>query len=487
MNPTIDMQVSPYDRAPKTATLAVPAGPLLQLGYKPRERWVPSRFNARTVGDDGRLILWNTLSGAVCIFEPHDRERVIERLSHKGIAAPLDQPSEYLAKRGYLVRASVDELVQFRYWYGQQQWRTDALELILLASEDCNFRCVYCYEKFKNGTMEPSVRQGVQALTLKRAPHLNALVVSWFGGEPLYGWEAVEELSPFFKDVAQRHGIMHHQAMTTNAYLLTEERATKLLDWGCDRFQITIDGLPEEHDCKRVGRDGSPTYHVILDNLRSLKARGKASFDVSIRVNFDQENFPRLGAFMEAISEDFGGDRRFQMRFRAIGKWGGANDANLATCGIGEQRTVLKELSAKAAELGLGQERGITGSASLGQGVCYAARPYSFIVGATGKLMKCTIALDEMEENIVGQLDPDGGLNLKHEHMTKWVGAHYETDPLCPHCYLLPNCQGATCPLTRITHNQRTCSSTKSELKSEMRYTLAQAVKARGERVLAGA
>jgi uncharacterized protein len=160
MNPTIDMQVSPYDRAPKTATPAVPAGPLLQLGYKPRERWVPSRFNARTVGDDGRLILWNTLSGAVCIFEPHDRERVVERLSHKGVAAPLDQPSEYLAKRGYLVRASVDELVQFRYWYGQQQWRTDALELILLASEDCNFRCVYCYEKFKNGLNE-RWREGV--------------------------------------------------------------------------------------------------------------------------------------------------------------------------------------------------------------------------------------------------------------------------------------------------------------------------------------
>jgi uncharacterized protein len=484
MKPTIDMQVSPYDRTPAPAPSPPP---LVQLGYKPRERWIASRFNARTVGEDGRLILWNTLSGAVCVFEARDRERVLARLSRKGVTEPLDKAAEYLSRKGYLVRESLDEMAQFRYWYGQQHWRSNILQLILLASEDCNFRCVYCYEKFKHGTMSPEVRQGVRALTLRRAPQLRELSISWFGGEPLYGWEAVEELAPFFKDVAERHGLGYGQHMTTNAYLLTEERATRLLEWGCANFQITIDGLPEEHDCKRVGRDGSPTYHVILDNLRSLRDRRNAEFQVDLRVNFDRDNFPRLGAFLEALSEDFAGDPRFRMRFRAVGKWGGARDADLATCGTLEQRVVVKELRKKAEEVGLAQERGILDASSFGRQVCYAARPYSFIVGATGKLMKCTVALDELPENVVGQLHPDGRLELNHEHMNKWVGPHFETDSLCPKCHLLPGCQGAACPLTRITHHRRTCAGFKGTLKEHMRYTLADGIPPQaGEPALAG-
>src|SRR3712207_7092344 len=34
----------------------------------------------------------------------------------------------------------------------------------LLASEDCNFRCTYCYEDFARGTMQPEVREGIKAM-----------------------------------------------------------------------------------------------------------------------------------------------------------------------------------------------------------------------------------------------------------------------------------------------------------------------------------
>lgn len=469
MKPTLDMTASPYDRKP-----SVPIDPtLVQLHYKPKQRWVPSRFNARAVAGDGRLILWNTYSGAVSVFLPKDRDQVIAHLDHRGFCAPLSKTGQYLEKRGYLVPADADELDRFRYRYSRQQWRTDTLQLILLASEDCNFRCVYCYEKFQRGTMAPEVRQGIRALVLARAPKLRELNVSWFGGEPLYGWEAIEELQPFLNDVSEQHGIRYAQHMTTNAYLLTEEKATKLLDWGCRDYQITIDGLPEEHNCKRVGRDGSPTHGVILDNLRSLRDR-KDTFTVGLRVNFDQENFPRLGAFLEALSEDFAGDPRFELRFRAVGKWGGENDADLATCGVTEQRQIVRQLHAKADEVNLHQERGVGKISHLGAQVCYAARPYNFIVGASGKLMKCTIALDDLDANVVGQLHPDGTMEIHHEHMIKWVKPYFETDALCQKCYVLPGCQGAMCPLSRITHGERTCCSTKGQLKEDLRLTLAE-------------
>lgn len=470
MNPTVDMLISPYDRANSRTDL--PA--LVQLTHRRPQQWLPSRYNARMVAEDGRLMLWNTLNGTISVFKPEDREAVVAHLAPTGLQGPLDRYGKYLSRRGFLVESGVSEMDLFRLRYSREQWRTDTLQLILLASEDCNFRCTYCYEKFKAGTMAPQVRQGIMSMAMQRAPYLRELGVGWFGGEPLYGWEAVEELSPFFKDIADRHGISHSQNMTTNGYLLTEERATKLLSWGCRKYQITIDGLAEEHDCKRVGRDGSPTHAVILDNLRSMKARHDV-FLVVIRVNFDQANVPRLGAFIEALSEDFGGDDRFQLRFRAVGKWGGDNDSNLSTCGVEEGEAVIQDLRARADAANMRKEAGgIRPMVSLGSQVCYAARPYNYIVGATGKLMKCTVVLDELEENVVGQLHPDGRMEVRDDRLLKWVAPHFESDSMCQKCYVLPVCQGSMCPLPRVTRNTRQCCHVKSHLKQEMRVTLAE-------------
>ncbi|HEX9937308.1 MAG TPA: SPASM domain-containing protein, partial [Longimicrobium sp.] len=253
----------------------------------------------------------------------------------------------------------------------------------------------------------------------------------------------------------------------------TDERQELLLKWGVRQYQITIDGLAEDHDCKRVGRDGSPTHAVILENLRALKRKDE-NYIVHLRVNFDQENVMGLGTFLEQLSEDFGGDSRFKLRFRAVGKWGGPNDEQLATCGMAEQRQVLRTLRDKAEAMDLRQEGGVLDLARPGSSVCYAARPYSFIIGASGQLMKCTVALYDMPENVVGQIHPDGSLELHDDHMAKWVQPYFESDTKCQKCYLLPTCQGSLCPLTRIKSNVRTCCGTKAELKHEMRFTLVQ-------------
>jgi uncharacterized protein len=211
-----------------------------------------------------------------------------------------------------------------------------------------------------------------------------------------------------------------------------------------------------------------------MDNLRSLSRR-TAQFQVAIRVNFDRENVPRLAPFIEALSEDFGGDPRFLLRFHPVGRWGGENDERLAVCGTGEGRTALDGLRRQAVGMDLRVEGGIRDVAPMGAQVCYAARPYNFVVGATGKLMKCTVALDDLEENVVGRLHPDGRMELKDARMAQWVNAHFETDAQCRSCYLLPGCQGAACPLTRVESGSRTCSGVRSELKREMRFTLEQA------------
>jgi len=350
------------------------------------ETWVPSRYNVRATADDGRLVLWNTLSGKISVFRPEDREIVLKLLQKKGFEAPKEKVVEYLAERGYLIRAGVNEFRYFQQLFGKQHYRTDTLELILLASEDCNFRCTYCYEDFARGTMIPKVREGIKNLVRNRIDKLNRLQISWFGGEPLYGWEAIEDLAPFFDEITREHEVPFGSSMTTNGYLLSPEVAAKLLAWRVRNFQVTLDGLPEHHNHSRVARDGSPTFDRIFENLKAL-ASGDEDFKVLLRVNFDQENSGGLSRLVDILAKEFGGDSRFNLMLKAVGRWGGPNDAQLDICGGDEEATITRDIMAQARRQGL-HFGSLRDTAGMGQQVCYAARPYNLVVGATGKLMK---------------------------------------------------------------------------------------------------
>jgi uncharacterized protein len=434
------------------------------------QNWVPSRYNVRAIAEDGRLVLWNTLSGKLTAFKAEDREIVIGLLEKKGFEASKEKVVKYLADRGYLVRKGTNEYRQFQQMFGNQHYRSDALELILMPSEDCNFRCTYCYEDFARGTMVQEVREGIKNLVRRRIKKLNRLNISWFGGEPLYGWEAVKDLAPFFIEIADQHEVPFGSNMTTNGYLLTPEVADQLFAWRIRNFQITLDGLPEHHNHSRPGRDGSPTFERILDNLKSLAHRDE-EFQVRLRINFDQVNAGSLPKFMELLAEEFRDDPRYTIALHAIGKWGGPNDANLDVCGAEDSSRIRHDLMAEAKRQGLSLTS-LRDTLQVGSQVCYAARPYNFLIGATGKVMKCTIVLDKDDYNVVGRITPAGDLELDDDRMALWTEPAFEQDSQCRRCVMLPTCQGLHCPLVRIEEQTQPCISTRSHPRDELLATL---------------
>ncbi len=452
------LRTSPHDLLnPPAVTAAAPSRP---------QRWIPSRYNIRATADDGRLVLWNSLSGKITLFDAVDRERVLELLRRPGFEAPEEEAVAYLAKRGHLVRQGVDEFRQFQQLFGQEHYRSDVLELILMPSEDCNFRCTYCYEDFARGTMAPEVREAVKSLVRKRIKKLNRLTIGWFGGEPLYGWDAVEDLAPFFVEAAEEHEVPYFSHMTTNGYLLTPDVADKLFGWHIRHFQITLDGLPEHHNTTRVGRDGSPTFERIFDNLRALAARDD-DFHVVLRVNFDAVNSRGLSRFVELLSQSFKDDPRYSLFLHAVSKLGGPNDAELDVCGGNDADRIQREVQEQARRQGI-YFGSLRDAARVGSKVCYAARPYNLLIGATGKVMKCTVVLDKQDHNVVGRLRPDGELEIDADRMALWTEPAYEQDGQCRKCVVLPTCQGISCPLVRIESGAQPCISTRRNPKGEL-------------------
>ncbi|HEY6392588.1 MAG TPA: radical SAM protein, partial [Bryobacteraceae bacterium] len=354
--------------------------------------FVPSRFNARTTAPDGTLVLYNSFTGAFTGFPGRLTEQVERLLSQTGFRSPVKGITKYLYERGYVVHDGTDELDRVRLLYGNQHHRSDQLELILLTSEECNFRCVYCYETFPRGTMEPWVRSSVIQMVERRAKRLNTFSASYFGGEPLLGLEAIEELAPAFKRICEEHDIGKSSAITTNAYLLNPDLFNRLVEWDIRMFQITIDGAPSDHDQHRILKGGGDTFHTIFENVLATQA-SKEDFRVVLRVNFDHENLPRMEEFLGML-EPLKNDPRYILRFYPVGTWGGPNDDDLEICGLQGERE-RQRLDVRATELGLTAESRMPYLESRsGMGVCYAARPFNLLIGADGKIMKCTVALD---------------------------------------------------------------------------------------------
>lgn len=460
------LQRSPYDVAPEASCATPAAAPPAAAAA----RWVPSRYTVRATATDGTLILWNTFSGKISVFKPALAPSVEAILKQKdGVEGGHGGTVRFLAERGFLIKEGTDEYRRFQFAFGRQHHAADRLQLILLASEDCNFRCKYCYEDFARGTMQPAVREGIKKYVARRvAAGVRQLSVDWFGGEPLYGWEAIEDLAPFFRELADAHSLTYISKMATNAYLLTPDLCDRLLAWGVRGFQVTIDGPAETHDCSRPTRDGQPTFATIFANLQAMRQR-RDNFGVNLRVNYDRDNSGQLVKFLELAAQEFKGDDRFRLCFRAVGLWGGPGDSQLNICSPDEGLEMQLRLWEEARKRGLYISDSIHHAKGLGSQVCYAARPYSFIIGATGKVMKCTIDLDRKDRNVVGSLDAEGVMVLDDDKMARWTEPIFESDGKCKKCVILPVCQGLACPVERWDAQKTPCPAVRTTFKRELR------------------
>ncbi|MBL0385837.1 radical SAM protein [Tumebacillus sp. ITR2] len=427
-------------------------------------RYKASRFNMLATEDDGSLYLSNTMTGSF-IAVPAETVPEVKSLLRLGYEGEAEGLVQQLVDRGFMVKEEVNELFRARMLHEIVGRRSDTLQLIFLTSEQCNFRCVYCYEKFEKGNMQPEVREAVKKYVQKQARFLNSLNIHWFGGEPLLALDTIEDLSQEFLRICGEQGIRYHSAMTTNGYLLTPDVATRVLDLGVKTFQITLDSDAEQHDKHRHLAGGQPTFQKIWNNLLELKKLDR-QFLCRIRVNFDQANLPNIPNFIETLSEHFGKDPRFSVNFFPIGQWGGPNDDELPV--LSEKQAFTQALSLCETAMDKDLNNALENRLKPGGYVCYAARSNSFVIGSDGILYKCTVALYN-EKNIVGKLQPDGTMKLNKDNLALWIMNDESEDTGCKTCFFRPACQGASCPLVRIESGKAPCPPEKKNIQKVIR------------------
>ncbi len=202
--------------------------------------------------------------------------------------------------------------------------------------------------------------------------------------------------------------------MTTNGYLLDQKKLKALTDLNVRSFQISLDGDKDVHDSMRIRADGKGTFDTIWNNLL-MAHMTDLDFSIMIRLHVNKKNKDSMRSVIKKIRDEIDGDKRFPLFIRLLSRQGSSNDLNLPIC---DDLKDMNELKDYASFLGLGLYK-LDIYKKVPDYVCYAAKPYSFILRADGSISKCTVSLYD-DHNIVGKLNADGTMTLDEKKTNRW-------------------------------------------------------------------
>lgn len=155
--------------------------------------------------------------------------------------------------------------------------------ITFVVTEECNFRCKYCYMVHKNRHSRMPFQVAKDTIDYALASPQQfpepAIVWEFIGGEPLLEIDLIEQIVDYAQLRAFECGHPWFEgsmfSMSTNGSLYGDQRLQRLLDRYPSRFDIglTLDGPPHVHDRERVFPDGTGTHAAVLKNVKQWLER----------------------------------------------------------------------------------------------------------------------------------------------------------------------------------------------------------------------
>jgi len=409
-----------------------------------------SRYNYFTENKEKDLLLFNTLQGTSSFLKiPKEKKEAVTavlRSSKPILELQEDEIYTALVKHGYILPDTADEEAKLRSIY-LEKVADPGLHLTLIPTEQCNFRCKYCYESFPNNVMSRETQNAVLLFLKKNMNKYASLQVSWFGGEPLLGLEAIESMSQEMKKICAFHRKPFTASITTNGFLLEPEVFKRLLHCNVLYYQITIDGTKDIHDMQRP-HEKLPvsTYDAVVGNLQRIKREVKNStFRITIRSNFSKLHMDRIEEYKETFYQMFGDDKRFLFFVRPVMDWGGDSIDAFKDNLVDESGldTFYEKLMATDCKLNYIYD----GFLDNAGGVCEAGQKNSFVITTDGSIYKCTCNFEDCPQAKIGQLEANGCMNLEKEAQNQWLCSfsHCTKD-----CFYAPICLRDACSAVRV-------------------------------------
>ncbi|QPJ86734.1 radical SAM protein (plasmid) [Sarcina sp. JB2] len=345
----------------------------------------------------GSIILFNTLNKSTVFINKCDYTLINQSLHENNLILD-DKYIEYidnLKNLDILIDKNINEKEEFFKNINFSIKNSNTLDLTILSTTNCNFKCAYCYENGINRNTNLSICDIEKILKVVKEYICNKSIekinLCLFGGEPTLNWKFIHYLLKDIENVCKNNQIKLNIEIITNGYLFDKDKIDYLLKFNLENVQITLDGEKNVHDSRRCLNNGGKTFETIINNLDYLLTTNLKH--VTIRVNLDFKNKKYIINLINYLY------LKYKNYLDKIKLSLGIIDDNKLS--IEELEKYYFDFYKAAFELGFKQDLYFeTGS------LCSAKRPNSFVISSSKRIFNC-LSLVGIEKFAVANLEDD--------------------------------------------------------------------------------
>lgn len=414
-----------------------------------------------------KFYIYNTLSTAIAEIN----DNIYHSLINDDLKRISAKEKEALQQQGFIVSVNSDERNCYRYFYENARYASSAkvLGITFIPTYNCNLCCAYCYEG-SNKSQEKISQKDVDKILkfifkkIKQSQYdipISKLRILLFGGEPLICKNELLYFCNHVSEIVRNFNIDVEYSMVTNLTILDIETIQLIKKYKIIT-QVSIDGTADEHNKRRIYKNGKGSYEIIINNLEKLAKNGLKDF-VTIRINIDEANTENANEIFRSLKK-YSND----IYFGILRSYKGFNDDYNQNCFQGDciDRIATNKLHDIYVNNGfeIPQKFGKKSPCSLNA-------ENRYIIDNKLNVYKCDLLINHPECRI-GYINEIGDFIIESNFYNQMAFSPFLFED-CLKCKFLPLC-GAGCPAEKYLEKQRNdgnilyknCSYTETCLKS---------------------
>lgn len=351
-----------------------------------------------------------------------------------------------LFENGFLIDDIVNEEDYIKNIYWSSKYSNDVLNLSILTTKQCNFRCDYCFEIRDNSNLKGESLSNLIEFISSYACKYKSININWYGGEPLLNFEPIVRITDSLIPICKLYNLEYFANITTNGYLLTKNCVDELVKLKVCSAQITLDGEKRTHDLRRKLYNGRGTYTTILDNLKYATTK----MYVELRINVDNDNINHILGLLDDIAE---------LKLENLG---------LSVCMVTPRENGIcdinweKEMTRKIIEIykyAIQKRIRVSKLSELlikSNRFCVVDSDSQFTITPNGSVYKCGESfIDANDPGYIGKIVSEGNMDIDIEKKLIWLKDPFN-DFKCMSCQILPICFGG-CVLKKQIKGMTPC------------------------------
>lgn len=301
----------------------------------------------------------------------------------------------------------------------------------ILPTTNCNARCFYCYEKngCKNDMSEKTAND-VADFIIDNHKNNNNITISWFGGEPLFNYHAIDIIT---KKLNQNN-VRFNSTMVTNGYLFNKRIIKKATnDWHLYRVQITIDGTSQNYNkTKNYTNANKNPFDKVIKNIQQLT---DSNIVVTIRLNVGYYNADDLIELADYLHKKFNNNKKLSIYVHELFE----NNPNDITS-VEKQKYVfnaINTINQKLYEYGMQSKKTINNDICSTHCMCDSRK--SLVISPKGDIGVCEHYIDSNFIGSIYSLETNDTMLQKLSELKEPFESCI-TCPLFPECHFLKYC-----------------------------------------------